>query len=350
LQNIDIQSASGSAVPILLLRDGFPPNLLDPANINVARIMVRSADRHSPRTIVQQFGGGFEHQMGNFVASVDVVGSLTRDLAILRNINQNLPGTRDANGPLPYPTFGNVQWREMTGEGNYKGIDLSVEKRFRNGYSYRGSYTVGRARDQAPEHLSASSGRPQNGRDLASWEGTSDFDIRHRFVGNFIVELPFGAGKPFAQDGVAGRVLGGWLVSGIASARTGRTFTVTQGNNNVGAGATGLPNVTGDPKGAETVQQWFNPAAYTQVPSGTFGNAGRNTVRGPGWVTFDMSVQRKIDFTDRMNATLRWDVFNLFNRANFGLPDSNIVSATAGVISTLAGDPRVMQLSVRLGF
>ena len=84
-------------------------------------------------------------------------------------------------------------------------------------------------------------------------------------------------------------------MSGIYSARSGRAFTVTQGNNNVGADQTGLPNLTGDPKGAETVQQWFNPAAFTQVPSGTFGNAGRNILRGPGWITFDMSIQRRID-------------------------------------------------------
>jgi len=63
-----------------------------------------------------------------------------------------------------------------------------------------------------------------------------------------------------------------------------------------------------------------------------------------------LSVQRRVVFNPRLNATLRWDIFNMFNRANFGLPDANVVSATAGVISTLAGDPRVMQLSLRLGF
>jgi hypothetical protein len=219
-----------------------------------------------------------------------------------------------------------------------------------NGYSYRASYTVSSARDQAPEHLNASSGRAQNSRDLDSWEGPSDFDIRHRFVGNFILELPFGPGKPMLQDGVAGQILGGWLLSGIYSMRSGRAFTVTQGNNNVGADQTGLPDLTGDPKGAETVDQWFNPAAFTPVPSGQFGNAGRNILRGPGWITFDLSVQRRINFTDRVNATLRWDTFNVFNRANFGLPAANISATNAGVISTLAGDPRVMQFSVRLGF
>lgn len=351
LANIDVQSGGTSTVPILRLQDGFPVNFLDPTNINVARIMVRASDRNTPRTMVQQFGGGIERQIGeSFVASADFVGSFTRHLAVLRNINQPLPGTLDANGPLPYPTFGNVQWREMTGEGNYKGMDLSFEKRFNDGYSYRMSYTVGEARDQAPEHLNASSGRPQNGRDLKSWEGPSDFDVRHRLSANIIAELPFGKNKPMLQNGVASQILGGWLMSGILSARTGRPYTVTQGNNNVGAGATGLPNVTGDPKGAQTVEQWFNPAAYTRVTSGTFGNAGRNTLRGPGWLSFDMSLQRRIDLTGRFNTTLRLDVFNLFNRANLGLPDSNIVNATAGTISNLAGDPRVMQLSLRLGF
>jgi len=351
LQNIDVQSASGSAVPVLRLEEGFPANTLDPANINLARIMVRAADPNAPRTTVQQFGGGVEHQLGrDFVVSADVIGSVTSNLAVLRNINQPLPGTRDANGPLPYPTFGNVQWREMTGEGNYKGVDLSFEKRFSQGYSYRASYTLGEARDQAPEHLNAASGRPQNGRDLESWEGPSDFDIRHRLVANFIAELPFGRDKPFLTEGIAGQILGGWTVSGIYSARSGRPITVSQGTNNVGAGAEGLPNLIGDPKGPQTVDEWFNKAAFELVPSGTFGNAGRNIVRGPGWVTFDMSVQRRIDLTGRLNATLRWDVFNLFDRANFGLPERNIASATAGVISTLAGDPRVMQFSLRLAF
>ncbi len=351
LANIDVQAAGGSAVPILRLQNGFPANFLDPANINVARIMVRTADRNSPRTMVQQFGGGIERQLGeSFVASVDFIGSFTRHLAVLRNLNQPQRGTLDANGPAPYPAFGNIQWREMTGEGNYKGMDLSFVKRFKDGYSYRASYTVGEARDQAPEHLNASSGRPQNGRDLKSWEGPSDFDIRHRLSANVIAELPFGEGKPMLQDGIGKHILGGWLVSGIFSARTGRAFTVTQGTNNVGAGATGLPNLTGDPKGAGSVEQWFNPAAFTRVTSGTFGNAGRNSLRGPGWLSVDMSLQRRIDITSRVNATLRWDMFNLFNRANLGLPDSNIAAATAGVISNLAGDPRVMQLSLRLGF
>lgn len=351
LINIQVNSASGATTPVFLLRNGFPANYLDPNNLVVGNLKLRAAFQDAPRTMVQQFGAGIERELArNMVVSADAVGSFTQHLAVLRNLNQPLAGTRDANGPVPYPGFGNIQAREMSGEASYRGVDLSFEKRFSDGYGYRASYTIGEARDQAPEHLNASSGRAQNSRNLESWEGPSDFDIRHRFVANFIAELPFGEGKPMLQDGVAGQIFGGWMVSGIFSARSGRAFTVTQGNNNVGADHSGLPNLTGDPAGARTVRQWFNPAAFTPVPSGTFGNAGRNILRGPGWMTFDMSVQRRLAFTDRINATLRADIFNVFNRANFGLPAANIASANVGVISTLAGDPRVMQLSLRLGF
>ena len=157
---------------MLFLQNGFPTGFLDPSNVNFTRIMIRSSDVNNPRTMVQQYGGGFEHQIGHdLVASVDFVGSNTSHLAVLRNINQNLPGTTNANGPLPYPAFGNVQWREMTGKGRYRGVDMSFEKRFSRGYSYRASYTIGDPKDSAPEHLNASSGRPQNGRDLDSWYG-----------------------------------------------------------------------------------------------------------------------------------------------------------------------------------
>ncbi|MDO8679039.1 MAG: TonB-dependent receptor [Acidobacteriota bacterium] len=351
LRNIQVNSASGATTPILLLREGFPANYLDPSNLVIRNLKLRAAVQDAPRTQVQQFGAGIERQIGaNFVASADAVGSFTKHLAVLRNLNQPLRGTLDANGAVPFPNFGNIQTREMNGEANYKGVDLSLEKRMSSGYSYRASYTIGEARDQAPEHLNASSGRAQNTRDLDSWEGPSDMDVRHRLAANFIVELPFGPGKPLLSDGVGGQIFGGWLVSGIYSARSGRAFTVTQTGNNVGADQTGLPNLTGDPKGAETVAQWFNPAAFTAVPSGAFGNAGRNILRGPGWVTFDLSIQRRFEIA-RANATLRADIFNVFDRANFGLPAANISApATVGVISSLAGDPRVMQISIRVGF
>ena len=349
LRNIRLRGTS--TAPVFFLRDGFPEDYLDPSRIVLSRLTLRTAAYEAPAALFHNFSGGIEKQLGtSYVASVDVIGARGKNLAILRNLNQPLAGTRDANGPLPYPDLGHVQYREHAGESEYMGADVSLERRFNNGYGFRASYTLGESRDQAPEHLAASSGRPQNGRDLSSWEGPSDFDVRHRFVGSFVAELPFGAGRRWATSGPAAAVLGGWTLSGIYTARSGLPFTVTQSSNNVGQGATGLPNLVGDPEGERTVESWFNAAAFEAVPSGTFGNAGRNIARGPRYATFDTSLQRRFPIRGSVNATLRWDVFNVTNRANFGLPNRNVGSGNIGTITTLAGDGRIMQFALRVEF
>jgi len=88
---------------------------------------------------------------------------------------------------------------------------------------------------------------------------------------NFVAELPFGDGKRWATGGVGKAILGGWTLSGIYAARSGRPYTVNQGNNNVGTNMTGLPNMTGDGQGAQTVDEWFDKTGFVPVPSGTFG-------------------------------------------------------------------------------
>lgn len=343
LRNIN-QTTTSNTTPVIFLRNGFPDNYLDPGNIVLSRLLIRAANPSGESSMFQQMALGMERQFRtDIVVSADLIGNFGRNIAVLRNLNQPANG----NGPRPFPAFAHIQWRDPAGESNYVGLDLSAEKRWSKGYSARLAYTVSDARDQAPEHLSASSGRPQDTNNLDAWEGPSDFDVRHRFVGNFVAELPFGEGKPWLQSGIGSHILGGWVVSGIYTARTGRPFTVTQGSLE---GAAWVPNLTGDPKGAETFESWFNKDAYTRVPAGTFGNAGRNSLRGPGFATFDVTLQRRLRFTERVAATLRWDVFNVFDRANFGNPNGDITSTTAGVISSLAGDPRLMQFSIRIHF
>jgi len=343
LRNIN-QTTTSTTTPVLFLRDGFPPNYLDANNIVLSRLLIRAANPDGGSAMFQQMSAGLERQIGHDVAiSVDVVGNFGKDIAVLRNLNQPASG----NGARPYPNFSHIQWRDQSGTSPYYGMDLSAEKRFSDGYTARLSYTLSDARDQAPEHLAASSGRQQNTNDLEAWEGPSDFDVRHRLVATFVAELPFGTGKPYLQDGVGAAVLGGWTVSGIYTARSGRPFTVTQGTLE---GATWMPNQTGDPNGDKTVDRWFNAGAFTRVNAGVFGDTKRNSLVGSGYVALDLTVQRKFMFNDRYAASLRWDMFNVFNRANFGNPNSNITATNVGTISTLAGDPRQMQVSFRLHF
>ena len=207
----------------------------------------------------------------------------------------------------------------------------------------RSTYTIGKSEDNASEQLTTqgSNAFPQNSRDFEPWYGPSDYDVRHRFSANFVWGLPLGT-NVFTRD---------WTVSGIYTAHTGRPFTVNQSGNNVGTSMTGLPNVVGDTDGPQTIEQWFNTSAFQAMPSGTFGNEQRNRLTGPAFKNFDLTIQRQIRFGGRATATLRWDIFNLFNTTNFGLPNRDLTSAaTFGTISSLSSDPRTMQIAARFTF
>jgi Carboxypeptidase regulatory-like domain/TonB dependent receptor/TonB-dependent Receptor Plug Domain len=350
LVNKTITQTSGS--PVMFVQQGFPagflntPNL-DPAAGQLKSVRLRSVDQHDPATTIAQASAGVQREIaGDMVLSADFVYSRGSNLATLVNLNQPLPnaaGRIASDSPLPYPNFGFIEWRADNGISRYKGIDLGLEKRLVRGYAFGVAYTIGKSEDNASEQLTTqgSNAFPQNARDFGPWFGPSDYDVRHRFSANFVWTLPLGA-NVFAKD---------WTVSGIYTAHTGHPFTVGQSSNNVGQNMTGLPNVTGDTGGPRTVDQWFNTSAFQLVPSGTFGNEQRNRLSGPGFQNLDLTVQRQIKLGGRTAVTLRWDIFNVFDTVNFGLPNRDAATvATFGTISSLASDPRTMQIAARFTF
>ena len=211
---------------------------------------------------------------------------------------------------------------------------------------------MSKATDNSGEHL-FSGGSPsflQDATNRDSWQGPADQDTRHRLAANWILDIPVGKGRKWVNSGAAADILGGFTFSGILTARTGRPFTVTQSNNNVGNLMTGLPNRIGSGEGAKTVDSWFDATAFQAVPTGTFGNSGRNILRGPGLVNVDTAVHRRFTIGAQRAIEVRWEVFNLFNTVQLGLPDSNISNSTRATITRLAGDPRVMQFAFRVVF
>ena len=147
--------------------------------------------------------------------------------------------------------LGPIEYRDNGGNSNYHGGELTLEKRFSRGLSFRGSYTYSKSIDESQEHLAAggTGSFTQNAYNLRERRGPSDFDIRHQFAGSYIYELPFGPGRSHLNDGALSHILGGWRISGTAGVRTGRPFTIRAGNNDNaigGARAGGLISAWAD--------------------------------------------------------------------------------------------------------
>src|SRR5262249_41756133 len=174
----------------------------------------------------------------------DYVGTKGTRLNTLRNYNQPL----FPNGPLPYPNFLQVEYRNPLGNSIYHGLDLNVERRFAVGLTFRSAITLSKSIDNAPDQLNTNASFGQNGRDFKSWRGPSDFDVPLRWVLSYVYELPFGKGKRWAVSGPLDYVVGGWQLSGGLTFQDGRPFTPTANSNNsaIDRGLqTALPSVAG---------------------------------------------------------------------------------------------------------
>jgi hypothetical protein len=364
LINNNIQTAATDTQPLFLLRNGFPVSFLDPAQLDLRRVRVRAANPEAPNTYVQQWSFGVQRTLPlRLFVDVNYVGTKSTRLNTLRNFNQPL------NGVLPYPNFGQIEYRDPLGNAIYHGLDATLERRFAAGLTFRTAYTFSRSIDNTAEHLAANSSNSfnQNGRDFRSWRGVSDFDIPHRFVASYIYELPFGKGKAFASEGPLSWIIGGFRTSGGLTFASGRPFTAFAGINNgsIDSGLhQALPNVVGTPLMLRNVDCWVYSSrtaacralapgatdAFAIPPPGQFGNAGRNTLRAPGTKVFDFALHRNFPIKEQAGIEFRWEVFNLTNTTQFGLPDKNVSGGSGGVITTLAGDPRIMQFALRFKF
>ena len=162
-----------------------------------------------------------------------------------------------------------------------------------------------------------------------------------------------------SDDGWVTKIFTGWETLGIVTLQTGRPFTVAllseidnsgTGRSILGFGANDRPNVVGNPElNNPTPNRWFNPAAFVFPAPGTFGNAGRNILDGPGYQNVNASLVKNTHLTEEVNLQFRAEFFNLFNHPNFNLPDNFLGSPTFGVISS-AREPRHIQFGLKLLF
>jgi hypothetical protein len=175
--------------------------------------------------------------------------------------------------------------------------------------------------------------------------GVCDFDLRHSAVASLVVASPRFASK--WMD----RMLGDWQLSPIVSVHSGFPFTPTSGQDNsrTGEGAD-RPNVVGDPYVQNlNTRVWLNPVAFAANAVGTFGNAGWNSLRGPGSFNIDVGLSRAFRIRESQRLQLRFEFFNSTNHVNFNNPGSNINVSNFGTILG-AQDPRILQFALKYMF
>jgi hypothetical protein len=155
------------------------------------------------------------------------------------------------------------------------------------------------------------------------------------------------------NKGVVAHILGNWHQNAIVVSQTGLTFTPALATTTVNTGTYSRPSCVvnpTDPVGGRSLQRWFNPANFYSPPPYTYGNCGRNILFGPGRWNVDASLFKDFPFRERLTLQFRGEAYNLFNHPQFGQPNASIGSAQAGTISSIVGNPRQLQVSLRLVF
>jgi hypothetical protein len=325
---------------------------------------------HLPNTSTMQYMLNVQRSVGkSTTAEVGYIGSQSRHLLYLSNQNQGvLNPSLPAVQRLPYPEFGasGIQMLFADGTGSYNALSGKLTQRFSSNLSTLMSYTWSKAIDTTSAIRGTGSDfSPQDARCPNSCEkGVSDFNVPHRFVASVLGALPFGKGQRFLNHGgIVNQVVGGWQASTITTLQSGGAVNVSawdSGGTNFITNATRLNCVSGvDPVKPDHNQNgWWNPAAFTNTLAGTFGNCGRNTLRGPWRGTQDVSIIKFFPIRERKNLEFRMEMFNAFNHVILSSP--NNVSwgggsgpapvSNFGVITSTSTPMRQLQFALKFNF
>ena len=231
---------------------------------------------------------------------------------------------------------------------NFNGLRISAQHRFSHNFTVLSVYTWSHCMQNAETYgnrLGLGGASYQNPYNRNGDIAVCDFDLRHNAATSLVYEVPKFSNR------VMNQLVSQWQVGGLFTIHTGFPFTPTTGVDN---SLTGLgqdrPNVVGEPYVRDTQSLvWINPASLVPNPLGTFGNAGFNSLIGPGFVNVDANIVRFFKITERQKFQLRFEFFNVLNHTNYNLPVSSRSSSAFGRIQS-SGDPRILQFAVKYSF
>jgi hypothetical protein len=348
-QNDDVTAAIDSMAQRgeLTTITSFPVEPFVPQVLGAANARPRAQQRDRRDMYAHQFSLSVQQEIGSgFIGQAAYVGSQGRNAfnRIFINTIDPVTGRRPA---APFITA-QLDQKSAMGRTEFNGLQLSLMRSFRNGFLVQGNYLLGDSKDnnagngEGSEWMNARCGD-------CEW-GPSDFDIRHSGSMNFVYQLPFAANTP----------LGGWDLSGVLSARSGRPVNVVisrtgPDGNDVNQRPNLVPGVDAQPEGQPA--GWLNLAAFAAPGATEFGNAPRNAFRGPGLWQFDVALTKRTAVGDGRSFDIRVEAFNLFNTDQYGQPARNIseplvfgLLAPANEGPTGSGTSRQLQFGLRFSF
>lgn len=332
----------------------YPLSLSDPFPSNYPLALPSTAlafQRDLRSAYAQQWNVSVQQEVGRGrTVEVAYAGSKGTRLLGARDLNQPLPSAQPYN-PRPVPQFDDINILESRGDSNYHSLQARFQQTLHRGLAALASYTWSKSIDDGSGFFSTAGdpNYPQDSRHVNLERGLSDFDVRHRLSLSYSYDLPFGKG----------RLRGGWQAFGIWTFQTGRPFTAAlladldnsnTGRSTLGFGANDRPNVLRNPSLAHPGPDgWFDTAAFALPRFGSFGNAGRNILTGPGVRTVNASLLKNTVLAEGVTLQFRGEAFNLLNHANFDLPDIFFGSPAFGKIQS-AESPRRIQFGFKLLF
>jgi hypothetical protein len=292
--------------------------------------------------------------------SIDYVGNVGRHLNGGFGLNAAVPGPgSNANLRRPlYLKYGLTQGifdKCDCNSSNYNALQGQLNKRFSQAYSLLASFSWQKALDYGQF------GTPTNQYNAHQDYGPADFDHEYVFTLAHTLELPFGPGRKFMSgaSGIAKALAANWSFRGITSYYSGMPFSPSIGDQSFlnSPDMTSRPELIGNPSVSnQSANQWFNTAAYGTPPQYTFGNAGRNSLRGPSYFEADWSLSKNFKIRERTGVEFRWEVFNVINRQNLALPNTQVDSSAGGLIqdiqicSTCGNGMRNIQFGAHITF
>ncbi len=302
----------------------------------------------------QTWNFSIEHTIHDFLFRAAYVGYEMYHLPVQMQLSPGLFATGGATTLLP--NFSNIQAYESWGTQSYNSVQFTGEKRFNHGLQFISNFSYAKNLDASSIATTANVGPLGDPYSLEWNRGVSDLSIPLIWNNTFVYQTPalHGLGK------FGSAVLGNWEVSGIWTLHSGQPFSISgpNGANNslANIGGDRADYVAGQPldqqQGSKNhwLNEYFNTAAFTANPPGTFGNSPRNLLRVPDFDNVDLAFMKNFPFRERFRVQFRWEMFNALNRTWFGQPDSTVGDLNFGMITQDWNTPRLMQGALKLYF